>query len=141
MSKRVIVVASGETERRSLPHLLADLETEDIVIDSVRIPPGGRALNVEMAEKLVKSAWYENIVSPPDKFVILVDVLYLFLFYVGKSEQGFDKSGVCFVFLYCWMLPSYSSCSHFFTTSVPFAGLAFRNFRLSRPATYRIQID
>jgi hypothetical protein len=74
MTKHVIVVASGETERRSLPHLVAHLEAEDISVDEVRIPPGGRALNVEMAEKLIKAVWYENAVNPPDKFVVLVDV-------------------------------------------------------------------
>ena len=31
------------------------------------------ALNVRMAERLIKSAWYENYDAPPDKFVLLVD--------------------------------------------------------------------
>lgn len=74
MSRHVVVIASGETERRSLPHLVAHLRAEDISVDDVRIPPRGRALNVEMAEKLVKATWYENLVDPPDKFVVLVDV-------------------------------------------------------------------
>jgi len=74
MSKRVVVIASGETERRSLPHLLAHLKEEDISIAEVRIPPGGKALNVEMADKLVKASWFERIADPPDKFVILVDM-------------------------------------------------------------------
>jgi hypothetical protein len=52
MGKNVVVIASGETERRSLPHLVAHLQAEDIVLVEVRIPPGGKALNVEMAEKL-----------------------------------------------------------------------------------------
>lgn len=74
MPKRVIVVASGETERRSLPHLVTHLQAEDIVVTEIRIPPRNRALNVEMAEKLVKAAWYENVVDPPEKFVVLVDL-------------------------------------------------------------------
>lgn len=74
MSKRVVVIASGETERRSLRHLVAHLQAEDISVAEIRIPPRSRALNVEMAEKLVKAAWYEDVVDPPDKFVVLVDV-------------------------------------------------------------------
>ena len=73
MGKDVVVIASGETERRSLPHLAAHLQRDGISLRDVRIPPGGKALNVEMAEKLVKAAWYERIDAPPDKFVILVD--------------------------------------------------------------------
>jgi hypothetical protein len=72
--KHVVVFASGETERRSVRHLVAHLRAEDISVDDVRIPPASRALNLEMAEKLVKATWYappENI--RPDKFVILVD--------------------------------------------------------------------
>ena len=30
MSKHVVVIASGETERRSLPHLVAYLQSEEI---------------------------------------------------------------------------------------------------------------
>lgn len=74
MAKHVIVIASGETERRSLPHLLAHLRAEGVSIDEVRIPPRNRALNPEMAEKLVKAAWYERVVDPPEKFVVLLDV-------------------------------------------------------------------
>lgn len=74
MGKHVVVIASGETERRSLPHLLRHLEDDGIVIIDVRIPPGNKALNLDMAERLVKSAWYEKHESPPDKFVILADV-------------------------------------------------------------------
>ena len=74
MPKSVVVIASGETERRSLPHLVAHLRNQDIFVAEVRIPPRNRALNAEMAEKLVKAAWYQNVVEAPDKFVILVDV-------------------------------------------------------------------
>jgi hypothetical protein len=73
MGKEVVVIASGEMERRSLPHLVAHLEAEDIALIEVRVPPGGKALNVEMAEKLLKASWFERIAAPPDKFVVLVD--------------------------------------------------------------------
>jgi len=73
MSKRVVVLASGETERRSLPHLVAHLQREGVAAVEVRIPPAGRTLNVEVAEKLLKASWFENVTAPPDKFVVLVD--------------------------------------------------------------------
>lgn len=73
MSKKVVVIASGETERRSLPYLVAHLQAEDITVVEIRIPPGSKALNVEMAEKLVKASWFEKMADPPDKFVVLVD--------------------------------------------------------------------
>ncbi len=56
MSKNVVVIASGETERRALPHLVAHLQADDIFVVEVRRPDGNKALNVEMAEKLVKAA-------------------------------------------------------------------------------------
>lgn len=74
MSKRVVIIASGETERRSLPHLLAHLRTEGVSVVEVRRPDRNKQLNVEMAERLVKAAWFappDN--APPDKFVVLVD--------------------------------------------------------------------
>jgi len=73
VTKKVVVIASGETERRSLPHLLAHLQEEDIVLVDVRIPPGNKALTVSMAERLIKALWFEQINDPPDKFVLLVD--------------------------------------------------------------------
>ena len=38
------------------------------------IPPRNKALDAEMAEKLIKAAWYENLGAPPDKFVVVVDL-------------------------------------------------------------------
>ncbi len=73
MGKVVVVLASGETERRSLPHLMAHLQGENIAVAEVRIPPGGKAFNVEMVEKLLKASWFERLAAPPDKFVVLVD--------------------------------------------------------------------
>ena len=75
MGKHVVVVASGETERRSLPHLVSHLQDQDVFVDEVRIPPRNGALNVLMAERLIKAAWYESLgSSSPDKFVILMDL-------------------------------------------------------------------
>lgn len=73
MPKRVIVIASGETERRALPHLLSHLLDEGITVADVRIPSRNRGLRVKIVEKIIKSAWYESQ-TPPDKFVLLVDV-------------------------------------------------------------------
>jgi hypothetical protein len=74
MNKRVVVIASGETERRSLPHLVAHLQPEGIVVTEIRRPDNTKALSVEMAEKLVKAAWWAPADDvPPDKFVILLD--------------------------------------------------------------------
>ncbi len=71
MPKRVTVIASGETERRALPHLVAHLQANDIEID-VSIPPGNGKLTVSMAEKLIKLSIYAG--PPPDKVVVLLDV-------------------------------------------------------------------
>jgi hypothetical protein len=73
MSKRVIIITSGETERRAIPHLLAHLKGEGISVDEVRYPPGNKSLSVDVVEKLVKAAWFANR-NKPDKFVILVDI-------------------------------------------------------------------
>ena len=74
VDKRVVIVASGETERRALPHLAFHLRACGVSVSSVLIPPGNRALSVEMAEKLIKAAWYEDLSAPPDKFVLLLDL-------------------------------------------------------------------
>jgi hypothetical protein len=73
MGKGVVIIASGETERRSLPHLVSHLKTKGTTVTEVLIPPARRALNVEMAEKLIKASWFSRIADPPDKFVVLVD--------------------------------------------------------------------
>ena len=74
MAKRVVIVASGETERRALPHLTRHLGDGAVTVVEVRVPPRNKALNARMAERLVKAAWYENLSTPPDKFVLVVDV-------------------------------------------------------------------
>ena len=70
----VVVVASGETERRSLPHLVSHLQKQGTSVADVRIPPRNKALDVDVAEKIIKSIWYENVGEEPDKIVLLVDV-------------------------------------------------------------------
>lgn len=74
MGKRVLVVASGTTERLAIPHLLTHLHEEGVNFLDVRIPPRG-ALSVEQARRIVLAAWYESLGTPdaPDKVVVLVD--------------------------------------------------------------------
>ena len=75
MARNVIILASGETERRALPHLLAHLRNRGVSVVEVRIPPRNGALSIRMAERLIKAAWYEHLgVCSPDKFVVLLDV-------------------------------------------------------------------
>lgn len=71
MVKRVVVIASGETERRAIPHLVRHL-LDGGVETAVAVPTNNRELNVDMAEKLIRSAWFFAYPSP-NKFVILVD--------------------------------------------------------------------
>ena len=75
MSKKIIILASGETERRALPHLLAHLRDRGVSVEEIRIPPRNGVLSIRTAEKLIKAAWYERLgVCSPDKFVVLLDV-------------------------------------------------------------------
>ena len=74
VTKRVVVLASGETERRAIPHLVSHLQDRDVSVEEVRIPPRNRALDVRMAENLIKAAWFGNIGAPPDKLVLLLDL-------------------------------------------------------------------
>ena len=74
MSKRVVVIASGETERRALPLLTGQLAEQGILVEDVRIPPRHRAINVDIAEKLIRSVWFERAEDArPGKFVVLLD--------------------------------------------------------------------
>ena len=52
MPKHVVVIASGETERRSLPHLLSHLQDDGVFVEEVRIPPRNRKLTVRVVESL-----------------------------------------------------------------------------------------
>ena len=71
--KRVVVIASGQTERRAVPHLVSHLEMTGISLADVRIPPRNQALNAGLATKLIKAAWYEEPNRRPNKFVVVVD--------------------------------------------------------------------
>lgn len=74
MSKRVVVVASGETERRALPPLVEHLASEGLHVEDIRIPPSHRSIGLMSAEKVIRSAWFERSEEErPDKFVVLVD--------------------------------------------------------------------
>ena len=66
----MVVIASGETERRALPHLVSHLS--DIELD-VRIPKRNAKLSVQVINQQIADAWWE-MPNPPDKFVVLVDV-------------------------------------------------------------------
>ena len=70
MARKVVVLASGDTERRSLRHLVSHLQGTTV---EVRIPPNHRDLT-RYAERLINSVWYDEIDDRPDKIVVLVDV-------------------------------------------------------------------
>ena len=74
MAGHVVVVASGATERRSLPHLVSHLRMQGTSVADVRIPPRNKALDAGVAEKIIKSIWYENLGEAPDKIVLLVEI-------------------------------------------------------------------
>ena len=58
MTKHVVVLASGETELRAVPLLVAHLRENGIEV-RVRIPPRNRAMSVEMAHKLIQASRYD----------------------------------------------------------------------------------
>jgi uncharacterized protein DUF4276 len=74
VAKRVVVIVSGETDRRTIP-LLCRQVLEQAELFDVRKPPGNAALTPEQATKLVKAAWFEmkGRQTAPEKFVVLVD--------------------------------------------------------------------
>ena len=51
--KRVIVVASGNTERHAIPRLVAHVANDSILVHEVRIPPRNGSLDIRTAEKLI----------------------------------------------------------------------------------------
>ena len=73
MARNVVVIASGLTEQRSLPHLLSYLHEQGTYVTEVRIPPNNRALGYSVAERIIRSIWYVNPDAAPQKFVLLVD--------------------------------------------------------------------
>lgn len=74
MAKRVVVIASGRTEREALPHLTKHFGEIGYKFD-IRIPPRNRPLIPNIATLLVKAAWWElsGRGEVPNKFVVLVD--------------------------------------------------------------------
>ncbi len=74
------IVQEVEQQRRmgcdqELDATVLHLQDQGVTVDEVRIPPGNGALNVSMAERIIKAAWHESVgSSAPDKFVILVDL-------------------------------------------------------------------
>jgi len=74
VAKKVVVIVSGESDRRSIPHLCRRFLQQAEFIE-VRKPPGNAALTPEQAIKLIRAAWYElnGRGKVPDKFVVLVD--------------------------------------------------------------------
>lgn len=71
--KRVVVIASGATERRAPPILFGPLGGEGIDAGEVRIPPRHGDLTVEVVEKLIRTVWYQRSDARPAKVVVLVD--------------------------------------------------------------------
>ncbi len=57
-----------------MPLLVRGFADDGVVIEDVRIPPGNRQIDLGMAAKLIRSAWFERAEQErPDKFVVLVD--------------------------------------------------------------------
>ena len=54
--------------------MVRHLQDCDVTVCEVRIPPRNKALDVKMAEKLIKAAWYGNQDAPPDKVILVVDL-------------------------------------------------------------------
>ena len=73
MGKQVVVVASGETERRAIPPLVSHLEETGVVVLEVLVPPNHQPLRVKNVAGVVRASWYSRLDAPPDKFVVLVD--------------------------------------------------------------------
>lgn len=75
MSGKIVVVASGETERRVLPILLAHLVNDGVEWLDVRVPPGHRDVTPQLAEQVIRATYWElhGKGCPPDKFVVLKD--------------------------------------------------------------------
>ena len=72
-TKRVVVIASGITERRALPHLLTGVDDGTVAAEDVRFPPRHHQMTPEEVVKVIKAVWWERTGAPPDKIVVLVD--------------------------------------------------------------------
>ena len=70
VSRHVVILASGETERRSLPNLLRHLRHEGISVE-VRKPPRHREISSDVAIKIANACYWS--VPRPHKLVVLLD--------------------------------------------------------------------
>ncbi|MFZ0886951.1 MAG: DUF4276 family protein [Candidatus Binataceae bacterium] len=101
-TKKVVVIASGETERRALPHLTRHLLQVGIELCDVRVPPRlGSWTRAERLQRTIKSAWFElsQRGRAPNKFVVLVDA-------DGKAPDDVRR-------------PAQEACSHLRDIPVP----------------------
>jgi hypothetical protein len=75
VGSKVVVIASGLTEREALPHLTRHLSDAGVSVVDVRIPPRNRPLIPRLVQDLIKAVWWETYTrgDPPDKFVVLID--------------------------------------------------------------------
>lgn len=71
--KRVVVIASGITERRAVPHLLTGVDNATVTAEDVRFPPRHHQMTPEEVGKVIHAVWWERTGAPPDKIVVLVD--------------------------------------------------------------------
>ncbi len=73
MVRKIVVIASGETERQALPRLVEQYGSRGVILrEPVRTPPHGR-IDGEIAVRLVRAAAGELQANPPARFVVLVD--------------------------------------------------------------------
>lgn len=72
MAKRVLIIASGPTERGSLPYLLEHLSEEGIAVE-VRIPDRNRPLRPNIVAPIIYASLYDSGGESYDKYVVLVD--------------------------------------------------------------------
>ena len=70
MHKYVLVIASGNTEQRALPHLTRHLRDEGIHVD-VRFPPKHRDVTEQETYNIIQSVRYDS--PAPYKYVVLKD--------------------------------------------------------------------
>ena len=50
------------------------MAAEGVTVEDVRIPPRHRAISVDVAEKIIRSVWFERVEGErPSKFVVLLD--------------------------------------------------------------------
>jgi hypothetical protein len=75
MAHRVVLIASGDTERLALPLLLAPLIEAGVLVPEIRVPPHNRDVRPEIVERLIKGIYWEfrGRNEQLDKIVVLKD--------------------------------------------------------------------